>query len=511
MRRGVENKKAQRVVRLGESNRPTTTTLDLDSTMNTLMPIIEMFRPAFTAPTYQNFRYLIVAWIQCGQAKISEMLRARRHLAGLYPQQNGEPKHFSVFYDFFTERTWSLDRLGRILAEAFESRLSDEVYILVDDTLFRRTGPQILGGGVYHDPLASTYSGSRGRQTQFSFGLKFVVLAIWVPVGFMQSGGIAVPILFRLYRSPKTCSADDHTKFTVLGAELVGIVEQWWPDRRIVNIGDRDYASQTVLTRVDPETDVVGPLPMDARLRDPEFDQTPGPGRTRKWGARLPSPEELAADESIPWETVQMYMYGGQITVRVKTIQAQWKCAPADRTLTVVVTRDPSGRLDDAAFFRTRPEASIEEVLVPMSLRWALESCFRDGKQHFRLEAIQNGFERGETRADTTEPGPRADPARDPTASRRTVPIGMLAYGIVVLWYLDHGNPIRDIKWARYLAPWYTHKTTISFRDMLQAYRRQMDIEGFFETPSQGRVCEKTPDDFGLDPPSQPSGRRNVA
>jgi len=504
----MENKKAQRMVGSDDNYRPTTTTLDLDSTMNTLMPIIEMFRPAFSAPTYENFRYLIVAWIRCGQAKISDLLRARRHLAGLVPKQNGEPKHFSVFYRFFTRRNWNLDRLGRILARAFESRLGDEVYVLVDDTIFRRSGPQILGGGVHYDPLASTYSGSSGRQTRYAFGLKFVVLAIWVPVGFVRSGGLAVPILFRLYRTPKTCSDEAHTKFTVLGAELVGLVEDWWPDRRIINIGDRDYASSTMLTRVANDTEVVGPLPMDARLCDPDFEQTPGPGRPQKWGPDLASPKELMADESIPWRPVQLSMYGEQVTLQVKTIQAQWKCAPADRTLTVVVTRDPSGRLDDRAFFRTRADASIEEVLVPMSTRWGLETCFRHTKQHFRLEEVQNGFQRNETRADTTEPGPRADPDRDPTASRRTIPVGMLAYGVVILWYLNHGNPAQDIQWARYLAPWNTQKTTISFRDMLQSYRRQIDIEGFSETRPEDRVFEKTPDDFGLDPPPGPYGPR---
>ena len=477
--------------------------------MNTLMPIIEMFRPAFTAPTFENFRYLIVAWIKCGQAKISDLLRARRHLAGLVPKQNGDPKHFSAFYRFFTERNWSLDQLGRILARAFESRLGDEVKVLVDDTIFRRTGPQILGGGVHYDPLASTYSGSSGRQTQFAFGLKFVVLAIRVPVGFVQSGGIAVPILFRLYRTPKTCSKEEHTKFTILGAELIGIVEKWWPDRRILNLGDQDYASGTVLARVAPETEVAGPLPMDARLRDPEFSQTPGPGRPRIWGASLPSPKELAADEAIPWETVQLEMYGDEVTLQVKTIQAQWKAAPADQTLTVVVTRDPSGRLDDRAFFRTRPDASLQEVLVEFSRRWDIETCIRDGKQFFSLEKVQNGFERGETRADTTEPGPRADPERDPTASRRTIPVGMLAYAIVVVWYLEHGNPDRDIEWAKYLAPWYTHKDSISFRDMLQSCRRQIDIEGFSETPAEDRVFKKTPADFGIDPPPEPYEARS--
>lgn len=53
-------------------NHPLTTTLDPASTMETTT--IEKFRPVFTAPTFCNFRFLIVAWLKCGQAKISWIL-----------------------------------------------------------------------------------------------------------------------------------------------------------------------------------------------------------------------------------------------------------------------------------------------------------------------------------------------------------------------------------------------------------------------------------------------------
>lgn len=472
------------------ASHPLTTTLDPASTMDTIIPTIEKFRSVFTAPTFCNFRFLIVAWLKCGQATVSSMLRLAGRLAELFPQRGGEPKHFSVFYRFFTRAQWSLDELGHVLARAFESHLPDgKVVALVDDTIFRRTGPRILGGGVHHDPLASTYSGKRGRTNQFCFGLRFVVVAIWVPVGFMRAGGVAIPVLFRLYRTPRSCSADEHTKFTVLGARLLQIIEGWWPDRQIVVVGDRDYACSTVIERLDTDTEMVGRLPMDAALYDPDFEQTKL-GRPRKWGDRLPSPVELAED-CCPWKLRRLYIYGRQVTLMVKTMQAQWKPAGADRPLTIVLTRDPSGRLDDACFFRTRDDCSAKDVLVPASQRWSLESCFRDCKQHLGLEAVQNGFARGETRADTNQPGPQPEPGRSPTASRRTVPVGMYAYAIVILWYLNHGRPLMDITRARSIAPWYTHKATISFGDMLQAFRRQLDIEDLIETPAEGRLGEK--------------------
>ena len=97
MRPFIEKKKARRVVRIG-AKLHRNTTLSLDSTMNTLVPLIEMFRPAFTAPTYADFRYLMLAWLKCGRTKLSELIRAGRHMTGLLPRRNGEPKHFSAFY-----------------------------------------------------------------------------------------------------------------------------------------------------------------------------------------------------------------------------------------------------------------------------------------------------------------------------------------------------------------------------------------------------------------------------
>jgi len=80
----------------------------------------------------------------------------------------------------------------------------------------------------------------------------------------------------------------------------------------------------------------------------------------------------------------------------------------------------------------------------------------------------------------------------------------MIAYGFVVLWYLKHGNPDEDVRRARQLAPWYTQKWAVSFRDMLEAFRRQMEIERLWQTPEKGGFGEK-------EGPSAPDSGRNAA
>jgi len=59
-------------------------------------------------------------------------------------------------------------------------------------------------------------------------------------------------------------------------------------------------------------------------------------------------------------------------------------------------------------------------------------------------------------------------------AVERTVPFGFLAQTLTITWYALHGNPDADLHARRQAAPWYRHKTTISYTDMLAALRREL-------------------------------------
>lgn len=455
--------------------------------MDSIRLLVQVFSPTFSAPSFENFRYLMLAWIQTtGRAWITNFLKAGRFMSKLVPRVNGQTKHFSAFHRFFSRAEWDLDAVGRRLALLLAVRLHEDgpLVVLIDDTLQHRTGPRILGAGMHFDNAESTYGGSEGRKTRFSFGLNFVTLALWIPVGFMQSGGIAVPVLFRLYRSKKICPPEKYRKRTKLASDLIEVVRAWWPDRQILVVGDQEYCCKTVLSACDKPTELAGSLPMRSVLYEPEFKQK-ARGPERIWGPRLGSIKELAEDPSYPWKTYVIHMYGKRVRLDIKVIQAQWKSAPADRRLTVVLTRDPTGHYKDACFFRLKPGATIRQVLLPVASRWSLEQCYRDCKQHMRIETVQNGFMRGARRADTNQPGPDTSPERDPTASRRTVPVGMLCYGFVVAWYLTFGQPGEDLLRAQKQATWYTHKATISFRDMHAAFRRRMVVEQLWQTPSE--------------------------
>ena len=136
----------------------------------------------------------------------------------------------------------------------------------------------------------------------------------------------------------------------------------------------------------------------------------------------------------------------------------------------------------------------MQSILTPFCRRWTLEVTIRDTKQHLHIEQIQNGYVHRDEPADShrkTRPGPQASEHKEPVASRRTTPLFMLGFGVVVWWYLLHGDPQRDIKWTKMIAPWWRHKTTISFGDMLQSFRRQMEREDLWTNPPQQGFDEK--------------------
>lgn len=270
--------------------------------MDTVRSLVQIFRPVFTAPTFENAVYLLLSWIETtGRAQISEFLRVRRCMASLVPRRlNGKWKNFSVFYRFFSEAKWTLDELGKCLVRGLAWALPEgkELKLLVDDTFQQRTGPRILGAGMHYNGSESTYGGQGGARPQIDFGLSFVVLAVWVPIDCVEAGGLAIPVMFRLYRPCKQTSEEEYQKRTELAAEMLEIGVEWFDHNQIVVAVDNEYSSKTTLKGRPEPVDIVGRLQGRNVVYDPEFEQKER-GRPRKWGPRLGRLDEVAENPDI--------------------------------------------------------------------------------------------------------------------------------------------------------------------------------------------------------------------
>ena len=347
---------------------------------------------------------------------------------------------------------------------------------------------------MHHDALRSTYGrGASGGQTFFAFGHNWVVLALAVSPPWNARRRFAVPILFRLYRSKKRTPRAGYRKRTELAADLIALVTDALPDGHTLHVvGDAEYACQTVVRSLPSHVHFTGPMAKDAALYAPPRPYR-GRGRPSVKGKRLPSPAQLVRCRSTPWQTLTASLYGKNVSIHIKTRDCLWYTVAGTRPVRMILTRDPSGRIDDRAYFSTDTERSAEDLLRLFSYRWEIEVAFRNTKQTLGLQDPQNGWWRRPAGSPTPRkrPGPNPKGERGMRAIEHTLPLGFLAYALVILWYFRHGKPAHDVERVRRAAPWYVQKDEPSFADMLVAIRREIWRQRLSAHPPRGRLPEK--------------------
>ena len=427
------------------------------------------FTAVFSQPSFCNFVFVLEGWIVAGMRAMTSTALAAR---------GGFPKHFSTYYRFFSESAWSPDAVGTALLELllpFAPR--GALVVVVDDTLARKTGKNIWGANMHHDPLA-------WLPNALAFGHNWVVAAIVVRVPLVKRH-VAVPVLWRLYRSKKArtgkagrgkreqkttgaSNAKDHRTRPELAVELIHIVRKALGNRRVMRVvGDSAYGGKSITRHLPERTVCISRLSMNAAL----YDLAPARsraqrGRPRKKGARLKSPEQLAA-ETRGWRKATVRLYGKKVSIRSKTRVALWYNSAGTAPLRIVVVRDPKGRRKDDAFFSTDPDMPVKTILQTYAQRWSLEVAFRDTKQ-------QLGFERSQ--------------ARTKKAVQRTGPFAFVAYAITIAWFCHVGHQRYP---ALPIMPWYRHKRAPSFADMHTLLRTDILKHGFSRTPANMHPFEK--------------------
>jgi hypothetical protein len=409
---------------------------------------------------------LMAGWVHC--------LGRRTVTAVVLDAGAVDTRHLSTFHRFFSRAQWSLDQVGRVLFTLALRWVPAEepLFLIGDDTLARKHGKCIALGSMHHDPLLST-----GRKPFFSFGHVWVVLALWVPLPVgLPAGprdgrrGFALPILCRLYVGAKRGGKADApsrpgrgrrrpradvafattpraTKLELL-RDLVIQVAGWAPERPCYLVCDSAYVGRTILEQRPATLHVISRLRMDAALWTPPPRRKTGQkGRPRRKGRRLPAPQTAAA-HCRKWRSVPMTLYGRMVCPQLFSYTALWYSVLRDQALRIVVVRDPSGRRQDEAFFCTDVTVSPAFLLEGFARRWTLEVTFHDAKQFL-------GF---------------ADPqSQTELAVRRTAPLAFAVYDLVLLWYAAEPARAEGPNWL--WRPWYRHKHTPSFLDMLTTLR----------------------------------------
>ena len=434
---------------------------------DSLATLLSLFRGCFTRPTYETFCSLCAGFIaRVGEHTVTGMLLAAR-LERTW--------HHSRAHDFFSRSRWSADELGLRLLDFVLARFLEAdapLRLAVDDTIFARSGPKVFGATLHRQDHV------HGGGKQVRYGNCWVVLGIVLQLPFGERA-VFLPLLFRLWQAdparrgygrkglPYKRSKDPaYPSQSEFARELVDLVHARHPERELKLLGDGAYATKA-MRGLPEEVRMIARLKSSATLYDFPGEKDPHRrGRAALKGERLGRVKEIAGAASGSFVSITPKGLGLPASLSVYVLDCLWFGVLHTRPVRVVIVADPRGRRAMAmALVSTDTSLSAQEIVERYALRWTIEVCFRDAKQ---LSGV------GEARN------------RTPRAVKRTVPFGFLCQALTVTWYALNGDPTEDVRARRRHAPWYRHKRSPSYGDMLVALRRAMIAVEF--------PCESPPD-----------------
>jgi hypothetical protein len=351
-----------------------------------LDPILQCLLPAFTQPSFQTHIEVLLGWVMClgkrTEYGVFQTIQADT------PLSRKERHPFDCFYNFFSRSAWTVYDLAHHVAEAIVVRLNPRglLYLVVDDTLLHKRGKHVYGLGWFRDAVAST-----AKRVATASGNHWVVVALAIPLPG-TSKIYCLPIHAKLHLAGK-----NHPSEATLAKEMLQDVLGWFPDRKLVFIGDGAYSASNLLGDLDPRVTYVGVMRADAAIYDPAVPQQSKSkrGPKAKKGPRLPNPKQAAkkADGNRrgqgpwTWQTVKANAYGVTRKLRVLSFQAIWPEVHGLLPILVVLVRDPLGKYEDKYLFTTDVDAEVSWVISTFSRRWAIEVAFKSSKQVMQIQA----------------------------------------------------------------------------------------------------------------------------
>jgi hypothetical protein len=389
--------------------------------------VLQCLLPAFTEPSFQTHIEVLLGWVMC---------LGRRTEFGVFqaiqadtPLSRKERHPFDRFYNFFSRTAWTVHDLAHQLAAAIVVALNPHglLYLVGDDTLLHKRGKHVYGLGWFRDAVAST-----AKRVATASGNHWVVigLAICIPG---TNKIYCLPIHAMLHLAGKNQKSE-----ATLAREMLQDLLGWFPDRRLVFIGDGAYSAGNLLADLDPRVTYVGVMRADAAIYDPVVPKQPKskPGRKATKGARLPNPKEAVkkADGSRrgqgpwTWRTVKATCYGVKRKLQVLSFQAVWPEVRGLLPIRVVLVRDPLGKFDDKYLFTTDVNAELSWVISTFSRRWSIEVAFKASKQVMKIQAPQHWCRQ---------------------SIEKLSPWVWLMQSVIGLWYITEGHKLPQARAAR--------------------------------------------------------------
>jgi DDE superfamily endonuclease len=377
-------------------------------------------------------------------------------------------KRFHRYHRVLSRARWSSREVSGVLlgllVEAFVCE-GDPLVVGIDETLERRYGRKIAARGIYRDPVRSTH-----ENFVKASGLRWVCVMLLVPVPW-ASRVWALPFLSVLAPSERYAAKRGrrHKKITEWAWQLLLQVRRWYPEREIVAVADRAYASLKLLDRCrklrKPITFITR-LRLDAALYEPAPPRRPRQiGRPRIKGERLPNLSVVADAPNTVWKPTKIADWYGseERVVEVASEMAVWYSTGLFAVpVRWVLVRDPRGEFKTQALLCTDLGADPQKILSWFVRRWQLEVTFQEMRRHLGFETQRQWSE---------------------MAIRRTTPALLGLYSVVTLF--AHQRMRQATSALRRQAAWY-HKRHPTFADALAMVRKELWASAtFYGSPAE--------------------------
>jgi hypothetical protein len=437
---------------------------------SSLDALLFLFADAFSAPSFQTFRMLVVGFLcRVGEHSVCGMLQGAR-LERVW--------HHSRAHAFFSERKWCPDELGLLLLDFLVATFvaaGAPIRLAVDDSLFHRAGKRVYGAAWQYDGSVAQGAGHKS-----GYGNNWVSLCLIVRLPFMRRA-VGLTVLCRLWQPDPEAKRAKATRRTpnpeypskqALAREMLDLVIARFPQRKIELVGDSAYATKA-FAGVPDRVSVTSRLKSNATLYAPTPPRTGKRGQPAKKGQQLPKLKAIAEDPQTVWAPTEVTRSGKRQTVLCHTFECLWYDVWGQRPVRVVLVKD-SKRADgyDIALITMDIHSTPAQIIERYDERWAIEVSYEDAKQITGVGQARNRVQK---------------------AVERTVPYGFLCQTIAITWYALHGSAEQDVQRRRQHARWYTQKRFPSYQDMLSSLRRSIIAAQYLPVTPRRSIRQETP------------------
>ena len=179
-----------------------------------------------------------------------------------------------------------------------------------------------------------------------------------------------------------------HRKLTDRARQAILRVWRWFPEKKLIFVGDSSYAALDLLNAVREKVTVVTRLRLDAALYEAALERIAGQmGRPRKKGVRLPTLNEVIKNPRTHWKKVVVNWYGVEKEIEITSGRCVWFHVGKEAVpIRWVIVRDPAEEFDTQAVLCTNQNAAPQQIVEWFVRRWQVEVTFEESRRHLGIE-----------------------------------------------------------------------------------------------------------------------------